>query len=245
MYKLPLKQALLSASLLSAILWVTLLSPVHAQQGASVWLEPETLALHAGETAEVHVLIAGVTDLAGVEMHISFDPSLVEVLDTAPEEEGIQIAHGDFLAVDFVAVNRVDPDEGRIDYAVARMPPHPPASGSGELAVITVRATGSRDTLLTLDDVILADPDGDPIPVEYAEGTANLTPSPSFPTTCWPLGTLLVAAAGILLLPRGYAAGRLSKLKSSCITRAEDVAPRADDRTDQAEFSHQEVCNES
>lgn len=202
MYKLSLKHVLLPACLLSIILWSVLLPPVRAQEGVTVWVEPETLPLHAGETAELRVMIAGVTDLAGMEMHLSFDPGLLEVLDANAEQEGIQIASGDFLAADFVAVNRVDPEEGRIHYAVARMPPSPVASGSGEVAVITVRATGSRDTSLVIDDILLADSDGQVIPVESAESTVTLTPSPSFPTTCWPLGGLLVATAGLLLLPQ-------------------------------------------
>ncbi len=200
MQQLSLSRAVLLAGLL---LLTAFLPKAAAQEETIVRLDPPALTLRSGETAEVRILVEGVTDLAGAEVHLAFDPSLVEVVDADSETEGVQIAHGGFLAADFVAQNQVDTAAGTIDYAVARMPPHEPASGSGELAVITLRAAAGGETALTLREVLLADPDGYPIPVEVTSDVVAVTPgsSPSS-TTCWPWGAISLSVVALGLLPR-------------------------------------------
>jgi hypothetical protein len=174
MYRLSLILTVLLAGLLPLAACASPATTVEteaaeAQAVAAVRLDPAALSLE------------NVTDLAGAEVHLSFDPDVVEVVDADPDEEGIQIAHGGFLDADFVAQNRADPSTGRIDYAVARMPPHEPADGSGPLAVITLRLVGSGEAVLTLQDVLLADPEGYPIPVETVFDTLSVTSSASSP----------------------------------------------------------------
>jgi hypothetical protein len=186
MYRLSLILTVLLAGLLPLAACASPATTVEteaaeAQAVAAVRLDPAALSLDEGELAEVRVLVENVTDLAGAEVHLSFDPDVVEVVDADPDEEGIQIAHGGFLDADFVAQNRADPSTGRIDYAVARMPPHEPADGSGPLAVITLRLVGSGEAVLTLQDVLLADPEGYPIPVETVFDTLSVTSSASSP----------------------------------------------------------------
>jgi len=168
-----------------------------AQTGTVVRLDPTALTLRPGESGEVAVLVEGVTDLAGAEIHLEYDPDLLEVVDADPEEDGVQIAHGGFLWADFVAQNRAE--GGRIDYAIARMPPHEPVSGDGTLAVITLRAKGDRSSTLVLREVLLANPQGHPIAAEITADIAAVSaPSP----TCWPGGVVILGLMALLLLPR-------------------------------------------
>ena len=178
-------------------------TPVAAQGGATIRLDPPTVALDPGETAEVTVWLEGVTELAGAEVHLTYDPERVEVVDADPASNGVQIAHGTFLSADFVAQNQADPNAGTIDYAVAQMPPHEPVSGDGPLAVITLRGVAEGEAGLAVQSVLLANQDAQPIPVvvETAapETTTNPPAAPSFPVACWPWGMILLGAAGIIV----------------------------------------------
>ncbi|HHS98075.1 MAG TPA: hypothetical protein ENK08_09320 [Chloroflexi bacterium] len=182
------------------ILLVVPLVTAFAAGGTVVRLEPDVLTLQPGETAEVTIRIEGVTDLAGAEVHLEYDADLLEVVDADPETEGVQIAHGGFLPADFVAQNQVDLDAGRIDYAVARMPPHEPASGNGPLASITLRARGQGEGTLVLQDVLLADPNGAPIPAEVAAGRVAIVVESAPLHSCNPAGALLLGALGMGLV---------------------------------------------
>lgn len=204
------KKALLAA-LLAALLGV---APAVAQGNGTVRLDPPSLALQPGERGEVQVWVDGVTDLAGAEVHLAYDPALVKVVDADPETEGIQIAHGGFLPADFVAVNRAVPEEGRIDYAAALMPPHEPARGSGPLVVITLEGVSPGETTLTIREVLLANPEGYPIPLAQDPGPAVVIVSAASPrpALCWPgVGMALGAVVCIAVGPRRQASPRLQR----------------------------------
>ncbi len=173
-----------------------------AQGSATVRVEPTVLTLRPGEEGTVRIRIEGVEDLAGAEIHLTYDADVLEVVDADAQMEGLQIAHGDLLAADFIAQNAADPQTGRIDYAVARMPPHTPATGDGVLAVITVRAKGEGEGTLVLRDVLLANSEGYPIPAEVASDVVAVTvrTAPSLP--CWPGGAVLLGTLGLYLHAR-------------------------------------------
>ncbi|MBN1178496.1 MAG: hypothetical protein JXD18_04755 [Anaerolineae bacterium] len=199
MYQLPLTHIALCLS--SLLLMISPLR-VASEGGASVRLDPPVLDLNAGETAEFSVLVYDVVDLAGAEVHLAFDPAVVEVVDADPQTDGVQIADGDFLAADLVAQNEVDVSSGVINYAVARMPPNAPANGSGRLAVITLRAvTGGEPVALVLQDVLLADPDGLPIPILETDDVPADEAAPST-TSCLPLGAVSLGAVALCLRSR-------------------------------------------
>lgn len=164
-------------------------------------LEPMELTLAPGDTAEITILVEGVTSLAGAEVHLGYDPGPVDVIDSDPGTEGVQIAHGGFLPPDFVALNQVDNQNGSLDYAIARMPPHPPASGSGSLAVIRVKGINVGKSKLSINQVLLADPDGFPIPAQVEQGTTVITVSsnnPGVPKALLPCGAaVLIAGAAV------------------------------------------------
>jgi len=194
MHQLPMKGR---ALLVALIALVGLPRVAAAQGGATIRLEPSTLSLRPGETGEVAIWVEGVTDLAGAEVHLSYDADLLEVVDADPGEEGAQIAHGGFLPADFIAQNRVDLQAGQIDYAVARMPPHEPVDGEGPLATVTLRAKGEGEGMLALQTVILADSNGNPIPVEVSVDRVAVVVRSSSSVPCWPAGALLTGVLGL------------------------------------------------
>ena len=108
------------------------------------------------------IKIENVANLTAVELHLSFDPDVLEVL---------ALNDGGFLKADFPLQNTYDNAAGTIDYAVAQIN-RAPANGSGRLLEIVFRAKAEgqapirfRGTQAAPAGVLLADSDGTAIPV--------------------------------------------------------------------------------
>ena len=102
----------------------------------TVSLGGAVLEVAAGQTAPLSVVVTDIQDLYGMELHLRFDPAVLQVADADPNKDGIQVTAGDFLSADFVAQNQADNQTGSIDYAVTQVSPNEPKSGSGTLFVI-------------------------------------------------------------------------------------------------------------
>lgn len=175
---------------LGLVAWIGRLESV---QGARIWLDPPTLDLAPGDVGTLEIRVENVVQLAGAEVHLTFDPVLLEVVDADPSTKGVQIAHGGFLSPDFVAQNAADPDNGTVDYAIACMQLDKAVSGSGVLARITFRALAEGETLITISGALLADTQGQPIAVETDSSVAVISrPGPS--PGVWALIGLVAAA---------------------------------------------------
>lgn len=182
--------ALLLLACWGFIAWIS--GPVVAQ-GARIWLDPETLELVPGKTGTLDIRVEDITQLAGAEIHLTFDPVLLEVVDADPSTEGAQIAHGDFLSPDFVAQNSADPGTGTVDYAIICIPVDKAVSGSGVLARITFRALAEGEALVTIRSVLLADMQGQPIAVETTGSSVVVVSRPGPSPAVWALTGLIAA----------------------------------------------------
>lgn len=109
---------------------------------AIVKIDPVSATIRAGEAISVAVRVENATDLAGAEVHLTFDPKILEVIDADLDQAGVQIANGDLLAEDVVAQNQVDNEAGTIDYGVVQLQ-RASVSGSGRLAIIRLRGKAS------------------------------------------------------------------------------------------------------
>jgi hypothetical protein len=116
------------------------------------------------------IVIEDVADLYGFEFEITYDPTLLEVVDADPAREGVQIRPGDFLSPDWELQNRVDNDRGRIAYALSQRNPSQPISGDGILVVIAWRAKATGTSPIALIHVLLAAPAGVEIPASPQDG---------------------------------------------------------------------------
>ncbi len=167
------------------VLIVTLLMPGAAlAQGTVVRVDPASSSMSSGQTAAVSIKVDNVSNLAAFEVHLSFNPAVLEVA---------QLANGGFIVADFTAQNTFDNAAGTIDYAIAQMN-RPAASGSGTLLVVTFRAKAAgtssiayRGVAAAPTGVILADANGMAIPASLAPGTVtvgggNVTPPPGATT---------------------------------------------------------------
>jgi len=225
-----------------ALLLTTLLSSLAGHglaQGTMVIVDPPSREVAIGATTTVNVRIENVVNLYGAEVHLVFNPALLEVVDADSGRDGVQIQPGPFLSPDFVAKNNADQTTGRIVFAIAQMPPHEPVSGSGVLATITVRGKAAGTSVLDFSTtqptppVILSGRDGTSINTGSRGGSIIVTggtPSTLTPTpTRGPTPTFTPTPSGTPTHPWSILGYHVVRPKETlyCIARAYGVDPYA------------------
>ena len=161
--------------------------PMEVPAGVTVvGIDPAWQRIGPEGTTEVAIRMDNVTHLYGVEVHLTFDPTYLEIQDADPDKAGVQLQTGSFPAPDFVVQNQADNVQGTIDYAVSQLAPREPIDGGGVLATITVKTKGEGSSRLAFTGAKLANPDGQPIPAEtldgevvVAVGALSVQPTPS------------------------------------------------------------------
>lgn len=141
------KIACLSAMLL-ALLGVTPLAL--AQNGTRLTLKPIE---SANGMVTVEVLAENVTDLYGLELHLKYDPAVLEIQDSQADQPGAQIEAGTLLPVNqgFVVANQADPSQGTILYALTLLNPAPPVSGSGPIARLNFKVLQDTPSTISVE----------------------------------------------------------------------------------------------
>ena len=168
--------------------------------GATISLAPARVEIGMGETRDIEVLISNVTGLYGLDVILTFDPTIVEVVDLDPDREGVQVEEGQFPHPDYLAENEVVNDFGTIWYVASQMSPREPVSGSGTIMTIRFRGKSPGRTDIPVLAVTLSDSGGLEIPVEATTGgeivvlepgvtpaQPSSTPSPAATFTSTPL----------------------------------------------------------
>ncbi len=186
----------MSRKLLAVRVWLTLMvivsclpgSPALAQSTAVVRIEPSALSAQVNQTINLSVRVDNIIDLTGFELHLAFNPSVLEVL---------QMTNGGFVASDFIAQNTFDNTSGTLDYGAAQMN-RPPAQGSGVLLNITFRARANGNSSVNLratqaapSGLVLSDTNGVAIQASWISGsvTVNAPASPTLVVTSTSVST--------------------------------------------------------
>ena len=142
---------------------------------STVLLGDGVVDIPAGQIASLPVRVQDISGLYGYELHLSFDPAVVEVVDADAQKPGVQARLGDFLAPDFVAQNIADNQTGKIDFAMTQINPHEARAGSGTLFTIDLRGRAAgQTTQVQVTAGLFADRDGLQIPVSLAAGTVRV-----------------------------------------------------------------------
>jgi len=143
---------------------------IAAQVTAILRFDPDYAQIEVDEVVEVQVWIDDAQRLYGLDIKVEFDPAYVRVLDADPYRDGIQIIPGNAPRPDLAVRNEVDNGLGRVWYAVTQIPPTSPLSGSGRVCTIRFRGRANGATWLDFAEAVLADADGDDMPVEAGSG---------------------------------------------------------------------------
>lgn len=149
--------------------------PALTPEAVSITIWPPNGEIQGCEDFDVQIWINDVADLYGADVRLSFDPSLLEVVDADDGTADIEIENGGFLQNIFTAVNEANNTLGTVEYAVTQLNPQPPANGSGVLAVITFRARAVGSSPLTFTFTQLATRDAEEIPAPASSGALDTT----------------------------------------------------------------------
>ena len=166
-----------------------------AQGAAAVRVDPAVLTAQVNDNFDVFVRADNVSGLTAFEIHLSFDPAVLEL---------VEMNNGGFVVADFTVQNTFDNLAGTIDYAIAQLN-RTPALGSGALLKITFRAKANGTASLALRSVqaaptgmLLADSNGASIQAAWIGGSVtvgNGTGVTPVPTTVTASPTQAVTAS--------------------------------------------------
>ncbi|MBI5354699.1 MAG: LysM peptidoglycan-binding domain-containing protein [Chloroflexi bacterium] len=211
---------------------------VFAQSGTVVRVDPVNVSAQVNDNFTVAIKVDNVTNLTAAELHLSFNPAVLEVVGTS---------NGGFIAADFLAQNLFDNVAGTVDYAVAQMN-RPAAQGSGILLNIVFKARGNgissialRSTQAVPSGLILSDQNGAAIQASWTNGNANVgnttpptatpvTPTPATPTPVTPTSASPTPVTPTPTTPAGGTLGtHVVRWGETlyCIGRAYGVSPYA------------------
>jgi hypothetical protein len=160
-----------------AILVLCVFSPRYAgaaQSTAIVRPDPALLELKPGSEGSVALLFENAQDVYGLEVHLTFDPNLVQVVDSSSGQSGVQVQAADWLQGAFVAANRADNASGTLDFAATLLSPSSPVSGSQTFLTITLRAVQVGVSPLKIAAAILATRDGQIIASQWQDGQVRV-----------------------------------------------------------------------
>jgi len=136
--------------------------PAPAAVAATVVVSPSMATLqNAGDTVTCDILAQGVEDLYSAWIQVSFDPSVVRVVDNdpRPSNPGVQIMAGTLLNPIYQQElhNEADNTTGVIDYSVTLSHPAETVDGDGVLATITFEAVADGTSAIALDNIEFGD----------------------------------------------------------------------------------------
>jgi hypothetical protein len=154
-------------------LWVV--AGAQADNGARVYLQP-VQADPALLTVEV--MAENVTNLYGLELHLKYDPAVLEAQDLKGDQDGLQIEPGALLPVDkgFVVANQMDQAEGKVTYAITLLNPAPAVNGAGSVARLSFKVLQDVASTITVEQVILVSVDLQTIPTQTTPLTIGTAP---------------------------------------------------------------------
>lgn len=165
----PVKIACLSVVLLALLVAAPL---ALAQNGTRLTLKPVS---SAEGMVTVEVQAENVSDLYGLELHLKYDPAMLEIQDSQVDQPGVQIEPGALLPVNqgFVVANQADPSQGTIMYALTLLNPAQPVSGSGPVARMNFKVLQNASSTITVERSTLVSVNLETIPAETSPLTVD------------------------------------------------------------------------
>ncbi|MCB0167313.1 MAG: hypothetical protein KDI79_23995, partial [Anaerolineae bacterium] len=148
------------------------------QDGTIVEVEPDNLETTLCSLQEtVAINVAEVTNLLKVELEVSYDPTVIQVIDGDAGQRGVQVRVGNIFATGNITRNEVDTSNGRIYFTATRLSGYTQSIPDGLIA-IDWRPQRVGSSAITLERVVLTDTNGQEINAEINDGgiTVNFVP---------------------------------------------------------------------
>ncbi len=158
------------------------IQPVSAQvEEAAITISPAAATIDGCASTEVEIWLHDVENFYGAEIYMSFDPAIVQVVDSNPGQNGVQIEVGDFWTPGWTVENHADNTAGTISYAATQLNPTEAVNGSGVLLKITFQGIAAGSSPLSFTSTKLSNRPGEEIPAPTTDGSLSTT-APASPT---------------------------------------------------------------
>jgi len=185
----------------------------HGEAGPKIRVSPPMSTTTLSDLITIAIEIDDIANLYASQLQLTFDPTIVEVVDAYDFEPGTQIRHGDLLVPDTTIRNSADNSSGTIDYLISLQGEKPGVDGSGTFAEITFRPLVTGTTALTFTNVLLSDPQSRAIEVTPSGGQLVIEP---------PIEPTLTVTGSVMLERRDSNAGTLVCIEDTCVNTADD-----------------------
>jgi len=136
-------------------------------------LSVENVTVAVGQELTVDILVENAPLIYGADVRLTFDPTMLAVIDADESQTEIQVTLGSFLdsAQSFVLQHEVNNEAGVIDYALALLNPAPAVQGNGLLAQVTFLGKAEGQTVISITEGLFGTRSGQRI-VPVSTGTA-------------------------------------------------------------------------
>lgn len=136
---------------------------------------PEVQEVNTGEVYQFQVEVTGAIDINAFDIHLAYDPDVIEIQDADEDMDGIQVGFGDFLVPDFVLKNEVDEEAGTIWVVMTQVYPNLPKTGDGVLLVIDfIAIRPNQETDVEVSKAVLATGTGQEYETPGTPGTIEV-----------------------------------------------------------------------
>jgi hypothetical protein len=174
---------------------------------AEVSLTPETSTIDGCGYVDVVIHLANVHDLYSLDLELSYDHTVLEVMDLDGVKPGVNLEPiSTWFNAGYWVNNTANNTLGTIQYTATQLNTTAPADGEGDVAKIRFRAKSIGTSNITITKAELSDRDGFLVgrPVDYADPVATITTdfsaaavdlgiirlNPSTVQLSWPLQTM-------------------------------------------------------
>jgi len=170
-YRVAIRACLCAAAGLLLLVAV----PTWAQEALAV-VRPDPLVLEIGDgqVGALDIVLEDAQDVYGIDVRVSFDPEVLEIVDADANKDGVQMIPGVFLNPDFLVRNVADNRAGTLWYALTQVNPTLPATGTGVLFSVRLRGKAAGRSELKIDFVEMANRRGGLLAVQPQDGTIRV-----------------------------------------------------------------------
>jgi hypothetical protein len=142
--------------------------------GVILRVNPANLVIPiCNDQGSASVQVDNVADLLGVDLSLRYNPAVAQVIDANPARDGVQVTAGSSFSSGFIAQNTVDTTNGVISFAAITL--GNTINGSAELIRVDWQPIAAGSAPLTLENVLLADNNAEPIPFTPQNGQLEVS----------------------------------------------------------------------
>lgn len=183
------------------IMCFCLFVPMAFAQDASLSVDPASATVDIDQELTVSITVSDMPEpgLFSYQLVLRFDPDYLNATDAEiPDGHFLTPTSGVPPGIFVVQPGVINNTAGTVSFAATLLAPEEGKSGSGVLCTVTFSGKADGIASLTLEDVVLADPEAQEIPPEdYDLNDGEVTVIPEFSTVAMIL--LLLAFTGVIV----------------------------------------------